>query len=97
MRWLRDYTSFMPTFIAILLGTASLLTVGLIVPVFLLPPAQGYSGIGALLLMLAAASLRWALLASALGWCIRRNRFDWLPRIGVIGRVAIVMGAHLVL
>src|SRR4051794_37338181 len=53
----------MPPFFTALLGTASLLTVGLIVRVFLVSPAQGYNGIGELLLMVAAASLRWALLA----------------------------------
>src|SRR4051812_13321673 len=89
-------SSSAPVF-TVLLGAASLVTVGLIVAVFLVPPAQGYNGIGELLLMGAAASLRWALLAILLGWCVRRGRFDWLRGSSMAGRLARVLGGHLVL
>lgn len=87
----------MRLFAAAILGFAGLLTAGLLVPVFLIPPAQGYDGMGEFLLMLAGASLRWTLLAVLLGLCVVKGRFNWVPGGSTAGRFAIVLGVHLVL
>lgn len=84
-------------FATLVLGVAGLITAGLMVPVFLVPPPQGYNGLGALLLMIAAASLRWLLLAILLGWAVRRGRFDWMPGGSRGGRFALVFAAHAVM
>ncbi len=73
----------MPLFPLILVSFAGLLTAGLAVAVFAVPPPSGgMDGLGATLLMFAAASLRWVLLALALWHCVIAGGFAWLRTPG---------------
>ena len=83
----------MPIFPMILVSLAGLLTAGLAFSVFALPPPSGGTNdLGPILLMFAAAALRWVLLALALTHCVVAGGFAWLKAPG--WRWVAVMAGH---
>ena len=73
----------MPLFPLMMVSLAGLLTTGLAVAVFAMPPpSSGMDGLGATLLIAAAMALRWVLLALALSHCVVAGGFVWLRAQG---------------
>lgn len=83
---------------ATLLVVAGMLSAGLAFATFVAPPTHGYSGLGEVLAMLAAASLRWIVLAVLLGWCAKAGHFGWVPGArSTWGRMLMVLAAQVML